>query len=431
MPDYTKVCFVIMPFGRKTVGAREVDFDRIYEQIFVPAIAATPLPAGEGGRLEPRRTDRDFFAGSISNEMFLYLEYSRFAVADISGLNANVFYELGARHRAREAGTAIFRQIDAPIPFDVNQIKAFPYEYEPEASAAQSRALITRVLTESLQQNRLDSPVQQVLRAQRADPGEIEVVLREAEDALRNMDRPTAEAKYADALRLVPDNALVRVRRGLLLKEGGDWTAALAEFTRAVEARTEYAEAWRERGIAENKIYWKANRTGDSGEASLRRATQLNPQDFDALASLGGVLKREARFEEAYEAYRLSTQVSRGHSYPLLNELTLRARLDGRLNLDQGTRARLERAARSLRVQVEKQPAYNSPWSLFDLAQIHLFLGETFQFVELLERGCRESTADWQPDTFLKTLSLLDGHVTLEGLQDGLDRLRRAVREFT
>ena len=28
------------------------------------------------------------------------------------------------------------RQLDAPIPFDINAIKAFPYEYEPEQQAA-------------------------------------------------------------------------------------------------------------------------------------------------------------------------------------------------------------------------------------------------------------------------------------------------------
>src|ERR1700694_3032170 len=134
MVDYTKVCFVIMPFGTKPVGTtpvsataagttpagpRDVDFDAIYERVFLPAVAATPLP--EGGFLQPRRTDKDFFSGHISEEMFQYLEYSRIALADISGLNANVMYELGARHRAREAGTAIFRQVDTPIPFDINQ----------------------------------------------------------------------------------------------------------------------------------------------------------------------------------------------------------------------------------------------------------------------------------------------------------------------
>ena len=133
MINYLKVCFVIMPFGKKQVGNKEVDFDYIYDAIFKPAISEVELP--EGGKLEPRRTDKDFFAGDINLEMFHYLEYSRFAIADISGLNANVFYELGARHRVRAAGTAIFRQTGAPIPFDIQTIKAFPYEYEPEAQA--------------------------------------------------------------------------------------------------------------------------------------------------------------------------------------------------------------------------------------------------------------------------------------------------------
>ncbi|MCH7665651.1 MAG: hypothetical protein IH936_06970 [Acidobacteria bacterium] len=118
--DYNKICFAIMPFGKKPVGEREVDFDQIYDEIFEPAINAVPLPEPEEGNLEARRTDKDFFAGDISHEMFNYLEYSRIALADITGLNANVFYELGHRHRARESGTAIFRQTDAPIPFDIN-----------------------------------------------------------------------------------------------------------------------------------------------------------------------------------------------------------------------------------------------------------------------------------------------------------------------
>jgi len=89
--DYSKICFVIMPFGKKPVGDRPVDFDRLYDDIFVPAISAVSLP--EGGKLESRRTDKDFYSGDIKLEMFQYLEYSRFALADISGLNFNVAYE--------------------------------------------------------------------------------------------------------------------------------------------------------------------------------------------------------------------------------------------------------------------------------------------------------------------------------------------------
>ena len=68
MINYPGICFVIMPFGSKEVGDRRVDFDAIYQLIFDPAIRLVQLP--EGGALEPRRTDQDFFAGDISLEMF-------------------------------------------------------------------------------------------------------------------------------------------------------------------------------------------------------------------------------------------------------------------------------------------------------------------------------------------------------------------------
>src|SRR4029078_3637366 len=138
-----------------------VDFDCIYQSIFAPAIQNVSLP--EGGMLEPRRTDKDFFTGNINAEMFSYIEYSRLAVADISGLNANVFYELGARHRTRDSGTAIFRQMGVTIPFDIQTIRIFSYECGTVAKEASARACITKVLTESLIQNRLDSPITVVL----------------------------------------------------------------------------------------------------------------------------------------------------------------------------------------------------------------------------------------------------------------------------
>src|SRR5688500_992279 len=102
--DYSGICFVIMPFGEKDVTddqgkSRTVNFDAIYDGVFEPAIRAATL--AEGGSLEPRRTDRDFFAGDISQDMFEDLEYSRVALTDITGLNPNVLYELGVRHRAR------------------------------------------------------------------------------------------------------------------------------------------------------------------------------------------------------------------------------------------------------------------------------------------------------------------------------------------
>jgi tetratricopeptide (TPR) repeat protein len=428
--DYARTCFVIMPFGPKTVGSRTVDFDPIYEGIFAPAIAATPLPSPESGYLVPKRTDKDFFSGDITVEMYQYLEYSRFALADISGLNANVFYELGARHRARESGTAIFRQPDAPLPFDISKIKAFPYEYEPDPKAAESRALITQVLQESLRYNRIDSPVQVALRIQQATERDADGLLREADKAIRNQDTATAAAKLGEAVECHPGNPLFRMRLGLLLRDMGRWPEAVEQFEAAVARSPQYAEALRELGIAQNKLC-QQTQAGPDGEEALRRAIELRPTDFDALASLGGVLKRKNLLPDALAMYRQSTQVSNGHPYPLLNELKLQARVEGKLPI-QERRLQLLRAERARRAQTANHPPYDVPWSFFDLAEIRLYLGAPDDFLGTIDAGLVHCNASWQPKTFRDSLQLLvDGGVDLPGLAEGLRRLDEGIEQLT
>jgi tetratricopeptide (TPR) repeat protein len=385
----------------------------------------------EGGTLQPRRTDKDFFAGDISLEMFHYIEYSRFALADISGLNANVFYELGARHRVRMSGTVIFRQTGAPIPFDIQTIKAFPYEYEPEAQAEESRAFITQVLTESLRQNRIDSPIRIALSVQQQQGGNVEERLRAAENAIRSADFERAIKLYREASGDQPANPLVRMKLGTLLKDRGRWRDALEQFDAAVNAQPDYAEAWREKGIAENKIAWQGAPPEPAsspapGEDALRRAVKIDPDDFDAHASLGGALKRAHRLAEAGESYARSSEVSNGHPYPLLNELKLRAHAMGRFQLDPRHRRALLRADRDRSVQIAQDPPYDRPWCFFDLAEIRLYQGKVDESLDLIHEGLKQSDADWQGETFLASLRLLEPAADdLPGLAQCLDLLRR------
>jgi len=427
--DYTRICFVIMPFGTKTVGDRDVDFDDIYGRIFQPAISAVKLP--EGGMLEPRRTDKDFFTGDIKQDMFEYLEYSRFALADISGLNFNVAYELGARHRARESGTAIFRQTASPLAFDISSIKAFPYEYQPEKNAEQARELITRVLTESLAVNRKDSPVQIAL-AQQAKAGNLDTVLQEAENCIRKLDWPGAMDVYRKAIAIDPRNPLPRMKLGLLCRDRGLWDDALEQFSAASEAMKNYGEAFREKGIAENKIAQTQQRPLDSnpapGEADLRRAIELNNKDFDAYASLGGVLKRAKRYAEALKCYERSVEVSGGHPYPLLNALSLRAQLNGQVGLSPAEQRALGRAEYVREGQTKQAPPYDAPWSFFDLAQIRLFRGDVPGFLTAAKAGVDASQHDWQPKTFLGSLRLLQpASKELPGLEQGIAELEKQL----
>ena len=430
MIDYSRVCFVIMPFGKdKKVGDRQPNFDDIYDNIFRPAIAAVALPEGE--MLEPHRTDKDFFAGDIKQDMFEYLEYSRFALADISGLNFNVAYELGARHRARESGTAIFRQTQSPIPFDISSIKAFPYEYEPDDNAGQARALIIRVLSESLAINRKDSPVRLAL-AQQRELGKLDKLLQDAENAIRHLDWPRAMDVYRAAIAIEPGNPLPRMKLGLLCRDRGMWAEALEQFSAASETMTSYGEAYREKGIVENKIAPEEKQPLDTnpapGEPALRRAIELNDKDFDAYASLGGVLKRAKRYAEALDCYERSVAVSGGHPYPLLNALKLRVQVKGRLALSAAEQRALARAEHVRATQSKQDPPYDAPWSFFDLAEIRLYRGDVPGFMAAATAGLAKSEHDWQGRTFLDSLRLLSpASNELPGLEQGIAEFEKQV----
>lgn len=426
--DYSKICFVIMPFGRKDVAdgqgkVRSVDFDDIYERIFVPAIQAVKLPPPETDTLEPRRSDQDFLTvDDISQEMFEFLEYSRIVLTEITGLDSKVFYELRVRYKAREAGTVIFRQLSARIPFDLSQIRTFPYAYEPDDRAAESRKMITQVLTESLQQNRLDSPAQKTLLGQRQDRSFIESDLRKAENAIRAGKRKEALGAYLKAAQADPNNDLLHQRIGLLYKDLGQWDKAIEEFLNAIRLGPTYAEAYRELGIARNKLYTKTLKQ-PNGIDDLRRAIELNPEDFDAYASLGGALKRAGEIGEALAAYQQAVKVSGGHPYPLLNAIRLNAQLNGKLEIDDDT---LNRAEQLRHAQIATNPPFDSPWSFFDVAEICLYQKKKNEFLRYAKEGAEQASDAWQINTFLNSLEALqEMNLELPGLEEGIALLRR------
>jgi tetratricopeptide (TPR) repeat protein len=75
--------------------------------------------------------------------MFARLLLSEFVIADLTTANANVFYELGVRHAAKPYTTIPIFATTGGLPFDVNMVRAIPYELEggrlSEPAAAQLR----------------------------------------------------------------------------------------------------------------------------------------------------------------------------------------------------------------------------------------------------------------------------------------------------
>ncbi|HEX2877210.1 MAG TPA: hypothetical protein VHP33_38430, partial [Polyangiaceae bacterium] len=378
-PDYATCCFIAMPFGLKPSEEpreRQIDFDAVFSTIIAPAIESVSLP--EGGKLRAYRTDRDPAAGLIDDDMYKGLEYSRLTFCDLTGLNFNVGLELGVRYRARSSGTVVFRQPGTKIAFDIAQVKVL--DYDP-ATPNSAREAITHAVTESLKQNRLDSPVQRTIASTRS--AAVDALMKDAENALRKWDPAGARLKYHAALQLDSADATIWLRLATLDRDAGNWQGAADAAKRATQLLPDYGEAWREYGVAQSQLHrTEPTKHPDDGVAALQRAIALNPKDFDALACLGGALKRQNKLSEALDAYRASLVISDKHPYPLLNAIKLEAALTGHLDLAK-YRSAIKQAAKAREQQMRED--YDMPWSLFDTIELNLYRGNGDKALELVD----------------------------------------------
>lgn len=103
-------CFVVMPFG--------VEFDRIYRYIYQPAIK-------EAG-LEPLRADDIYDNQPIIQDIKQSIQNATLVLADVTGRNANVNYELGIAHGlGKEVIIVTSNQND--VPSDYRHLRYLSY----------------------------------------------------------------------------------------------------------------------------------------------------------------------------------------------------------------------------------------------------------------------------------------------------------------
>jgi MAP3K TRAFs-binding domain len=153
------LCFVLMPFGRKTDAAgRVTNFDSVYQKLIAPAV--------EQAGLEPIRADEEKIGGTIHKPMFERLMLCSYAVADITGANPNVFYELGIRHALRPSSTVILFVEGTVIPFDIALVRGIAYRTngtgEPVDPQVPMRA-IAEHLRAARETPHFDSPIFQLM----------------------------------------------------------------------------------------------------------------------------------------------------------------------------------------------------------------------------------------------------------------------------
>jgi len=109
---------MIMPFA--------ASFSGIYQDIIKPLVGDLKLTITRGDEFNSTR-------GVIMEEVWAALNACRFVIAEISGGNDNVFYELGIAHTLNKPAILI-TQSKSPddIPFDVRHLRYLRYENTAE-----------------------------------------------------------------------------------------------------------------------------------------------------------------------------------------------------------------------------------------------------------------------------------------------------------
>jgi hypothetical protein len=108
----TDTCFVMMPFAEPLGG--------YYAAIYQPAI--------EKAKLKAIRADAEIYGtGKIIDQIWDGIHNARVLVAELTGRNPNVLYELGLAHALRKPVVLVSSNKD-DVPFDVRHVRVIYYD---------------------------------------------------------------------------------------------------------------------------------------------------------------------------------------------------------------------------------------------------------------------------------------------------------------
>jgi ribosomal protein S1 len=194
-------CFVIMPYGvKKRPDGREVKWDKIYEEVFAPAISDIGMT--------PIRADDIYGAQPLREHIWRGIQEAELVVADLTGRNPNVLYELGLADLIGKR-IVLVTMDEQDFPSDIVDYHRITYTEE-------STGLVT--FTRELQRN---------LRAAQSEP------VREVE--LRPLPGVATEPIPATVIAVTSKFAIVEAddgRKAFLDSSDVSWERRIPDLTR-------------------------------------------------------------------------------------------------------------------------------------------------------------------------------------------------------
>ena len=415
------LCFVLMPFGRKPgLGGGVIDFDAVYADLIEPAI--------EQAGLEPLRADEEQAGGIIHKPMFERLILCDYAVADLTGANANVFYELGLRHGIKPASTIlVFADGGGVLPFDVAPLRALPYKLGPDgkpaAATEDGQALAEKLI--AARAGSTDSPVFQLVDGfpdiQRLktdvfrDRVEYGRQLKERLGYARKSGREALKAIEAE-LAGVP-GGLADAEAGVVIdlylsyravKAWDDMILLTAKMSRPLAATPLVRE---QRGLALNR----AGRCEEAERVLLdliaERGTssetcgilgRVYKDRWETAVKLGDTFAARGLLNKAIDTYLRGFEADWRDAYPGVNAVTL-------MELKEPPDPRKDKLVPVVAYAVERRVAAGKPdyWDFATLVELGVLGMNEPQAIAALEQALPAIRERWEPETTARNLRLI------------------------
>jgi len=184
--EFERECFFIAPIGDDGSEIRKRS-DGVRDWVVKPASEAA---AG----LQTIRADDVGEPGQITSQAVQHCLKAKAAVADLTGGNPNVYYELSVRHGA-QLPVVLIAEEGTKLPFDISQSRVIFFDHTDLTSAGKAREEL-RVQIESSLQSSPNNPIADGMRLAELQAGDAEE--RTLADVLDRVQRLAAITEQID-----------------------------------------------------------------------------------------------------------------------------------------------------------------------------------------------------------------------------------------
>ncbi len=400
-----KICFVIMGFGKKIdyENNREVDLDIVYTKI----IRKIFNEKFENFKLI--RSDELTTSTIIDVDMYDFLLRADLVIADITTMNPNALYELGVRHGVKPKSTLVIADEKTKLPFDLNHTRILKYkeigtELENDEIEEISIKLVEAIET-SLRQLKIDSPFYTMLKDvvpptmsekeyEKAvdilikNENNISILLDDAKKAMIDSDFEKAYYKWEKLCKIIPTNDYFIQQKTL-----SKYKSKLPNETIALQEALEIIN------VLNPKETLDSETIGLTG-AIYKRLFLIN-QNQDYL---------EMAIDYYKKGYVIKNDYYNGENY--INCLLLKRKLNN-INESEKNYIKFEvikeakNIEKILDIIISEDKNNISFWMYSTLAVCCKILGKEEKFREYKQKFIENCKANWEKETFEKTLDLI------------------------